>query len=567
MLKVTETPKISIVVPVWNEATRVQRCLRSIKQQTETSFEVIIVDDGSIDDSERVILNYIKEPYMIDGQIFEDNRFKYLKKEHSGIGNTLNVGFSHCRAKLLTWISADSWVNPDFLEKLKAALDENPDKILAYSDWRYFDEEMAIDNLMVVPEYNRKALQIKCDLGPCWMFRAAAKHQVGEYCEGICEDYYMHLMLSGVGDFIKVPEVLGYWTNHNNNTTNRVSVPTKWVANSLAKAKARWQQAKYRVAYLCPNLDAASVGWFLMNCVNDLSDDFSVRHVLGDETHLTVGVDTKLYTEEAKQILRECDIVHCNNQFPDFNPDFLWLMKDKKFVIHMHAGQHQWDSKRIKTWQERGSNVFTCTPGHKHAKWIPNFMPVTNGLNITYEQYYTPAKQHNDKLQLICHHNYEAGKGLLQLRDVILAISEVFFQKRLKEKMEWSLGGNVKMPILDHLILKKHIDVCFDTMTHGYCGMATWESMAQSNAVICKMDEITQSVYKDFFGSVPPIMNPRTVDDVAEFILALLDDRSLSHEMGEANRQWILDNYTADRILELYERIYVDAIHERVQSR
>jgi len=556
--------EISIVVPVWNEENRVTECLVSLKNQDFNNFEVIIIDDGSTDNSKNIIEKFIEN----------DDRFKYVLKDHGGIGKTLNAGFKLCKSDLLTWVSADSWVNHNFLSELKKALDENPDKILAYSNWCYCDELKVIQKeLKESPEYNKKRLQIRCNLGPCWLFRKSAKDKAGEYCEDVCEDYYMHLMLSGIGDFIKVPKYLGYWRNHKNNTTNRISVPTKWSSVSVVKAKARWQQAKYKIAYLCPNIDADSVGWLLFNGLNDLIDDFAMRHILGDCTHTTIGTDIKLYdknkslTKEALDVLIECDIIHINNEYPDFNLDLFRLIKNKKFVIHLHAGNKQWDIKKMKFWKEQGVDVYTCVPGHNLAKWIPNFVPITNGLNITFENYYNPIFRNNKKLKLMCHHNCLSGKGTIQLVDIINGMDQSLFDHKIHDFMEWSISGNIKMSVLNHLMLKSHIDVCYDTITHGYCGMATWESMAQATSVICRMDGKTKHEYKKIFGSIPPIMNVRLVDDVVQHLCNLIENKSLAKELGIKNREWMLDNYNAEKIIEFYEQIYMKAINGRIQQR
>lgn len=551
-------PAVSIVVPVWNEASRVSQCLRALQSQTFRDFECFIVDDGSTDKSESVIRALIRG----------DSRFSYFKKPHGGIGSTLNAGFNRCTTDLLTWTSADSWVEPTFLEMLKAALDAHPQKVMAYSDWMLFDELTGTTQTMREPDFDRKKLQSRCQIGVCWMFRAAAKEQAGPYCEEPCEDYYMHMLLSGVGDFVKVPAVLGTWRNHRGNTSNRINVPNKWTYNTIVKAKARWQQAKYRVAYLCPNLDAASVGWLLMSAVNDLSDDFAVHHVLGDNTHVTPGVDARLYTphndpaitEDAKRILSECDIVHVNNDYPDFNPEVFALIKDKSIVIHMHAGRQQWDAARLRSWKDKGVPVLTCTPGHAIARWVPNVMPVGDG-NLTNEQFYTPIARHNPKLRLLCHHNYPGGKGLDQLADVFDGIDKVLFQGRLNKKLDWSFSSSLKLKLFDHLEQKQKYDLCLDTITHGYCGMASWEAMAQGLAVICRMDEPTQAEYWNCFGSVPPILNPRTVDDLVAQLVPLIDSPRQAAEAGKANRAWIMQHYTADKILALYESIYRGVLH------
>lgn len=550
--------KVNIVVPAWNEEKRILKCLDSIKKQDFQDFKVIIVNDGSTDNTQSVIDDFTSK----------DSRFTSIIKGHSGIGDTLNAGFALCTAELLTWISADSWVNPNFINELKSALDQNPDKILAYSDWTLFNEINNSYTSIITKEYNRKDLQVKCEIGPCWMFRKTAKDQAGPYCLEICEDYYMHLLLSGLGDFIRVPKDLGYWRNHKDNTTNRLNIPTYGACTSVVKAKARWEQTKYKVAYICPTFDAATVGWLHTNIINDLSENFSARHILGgNASYLTMGTDLLLGSPESIQVIKECDVVHINNTFPDFSPELFLLLRNKPIVVHLHATHQQWNLKKIYWWKNQGIDIYTCVPGHEHATWVPNAVPLTNGLDISYEHLYTPIKRANSKLKFICHHNYLEGKGILQLKNQIIpALNKEFFNGTLNNFMEWSITES-NIPLIEHLKYKQSIDICYDTITHGYCGMATWESMCQAATVICRMDELTQKTYKDFFGSVPPIINVRLVDDVANHLYNIITNQNLVKELGEKNRKWMLENYSSDKILNCYEKIYMKAINGRIQQR
>ncbi len=73
---------ISVLMPVYNGSRYLLYSIGSILNQTFTDYEFIIVNDGSTDDSEEIILS------------FKDERIKYFKCEHTGISNTLNFGLS-----------------------------------------------------------------------------------------------------------------------------------------------------------------------------------------------------------------------------------------------------------------------------------------------------------------------------------------------------------------------------------------------------------------------------------------------------------------------------------------
>jgi hypothetical protein len=437
-------PAVSIIVPAWNEATRIEKCLRSLVAQTFTDFEVIIVDDGSTDETSNIVRQLISD----------DGRFSLITKEHSGIGNTLNAGFARACADLQTWTSADSWVFPEYLAILKAALEVNPAAVMAYSDWKHVDGDK--ETIVREPDFNRKELQASCRIGVCWLFRRSAKEQAGPYVAEPCEDYYMHLMLAGIGDFVHVPEVLGVWRNHPANTSTRTCNPSKWVHSVTVKAKARWQQAKYRVAYVCPNLDAASVGWLHASVFNDISSDFAVRHILGDVTHVTPGIDLRLRVQNgdypiedaARQAIHEADIIHINSAFPDADSDLWEIVKGKPLVIHHHATRQQRDAETIRRWKEAGTPVLTCTPGHPLATWIPNAMPINPAFPMQYDSFYQPAERDWSRLKILCHHNYESGKGVAQIQDIIDGMDEIRFGGRLRRQVDLSLSTEKKTPII-----------------------------------------------------------------------------------------------------------------------
>lgn len=208
----SQSPKISIVVPAWNEAQRIEKSLRSILAQTCQDFELIVVDDGSQDSTAQVAEK------LLAGR----PNCHVIRKANGGTGSALNHGFQLARGDYLTWWSADSWVSPQWLHQLKTCLDRYPEIVMAYGDWEIFDEPTGKIRTRHVPEFDRERLLRECYIGPCWLFRKEAKQAAGEYLEEPCEDYDMHLRLAEIGPFRRVPEILGTWRNHLQNLTNRL---------------------------------------------------------------------------------------------------------------------------------------------------------------------------------------------------------------------------------------------------------------------------------------------------------------------------------------------------------
>ena len=99
---------ISIVIPIYNAEKYLEECLNSIKNQTYKNFEVIMVNDGSKDDSETICMNFLRS----------DSRFRYKKKANGGVSSARNLGLDNVKGDYITFIDADDWVDENHLEIL-----------------------------------------------------------------------------------------------------------------------------------------------------------------------------------------------------------------------------------------------------------------------------------------------------------------------------------------------------------------------------------------------------------------------------------------------------------------
>lgn len=101
-------PEISIIVPVFNVENYIEKSLLSIKEQSFTKFECVIVDDGSTDCS----IDVAKK--VIDG----DDRFKIVKKKNGGPGDTRNFGLNFVKSEYICFLDSDDYYSRDFLDKM-----------------------------------------------------------------------------------------------------------------------------------------------------------------------------------------------------------------------------------------------------------------------------------------------------------------------------------------------------------------------------------------------------------------------------------------------------------------
>jgi len=100
--------KLSIIVPVYNAAKFLPRCIDSILAQTFTDFELILVNDGSTDESEKICLSY-KE---------QDPRIKYISKENGGAASARKAGLEHSSGEYIGWVDSDDWIEPEMFQSL-----------------------------------------------------------------------------------------------------------------------------------------------------------------------------------------------------------------------------------------------------------------------------------------------------------------------------------------------------------------------------------------------------------------------------------------------------------------
>ena len=99
-------PDISIIVPVYNTEKYLERCLTSLIEQTKKEIEIIIINDGSTDNSEKIIKKY------------KDSRIKYIKNVNQGIGATRNEGIERAQGKYLMFVDSDDYIEQDTCEVL-----------------------------------------------------------------------------------------------------------------------------------------------------------------------------------------------------------------------------------------------------------------------------------------------------------------------------------------------------------------------------------------------------------------------------------------------------------------
>lgn len=107
-------PLISIIVPIYNVETYLERCVESLRTQTYANLEIILVDDGSPDGC----------PAICDAYAGKDIRIRVIHQENAGLSGARNAGIEIAKGEYLAFVDSDDYVTPDFIQSLYELLQE-----------------------------------------------------------------------------------------------------------------------------------------------------------------------------------------------------------------------------------------------------------------------------------------------------------------------------------------------------------------------------------------------------------------------------------------------------------
>jgi glycosyltransferase involved in cell wall biosynthesis len=116
-------PTFTVVMPAYNTAETIGDAVRSVLGQTRSDFELIVVDDGSTDDTAGVVQAFTQDP-----------RVRMLAQENAGAAAARNAGLGQASGRFVSFIDSDDRWLPSYLELMLAALEQTPDAGFAYTD-------------------------------------------------------------------------------------------------------------------------------------------------------------------------------------------------------------------------------------------------------------------------------------------------------------------------------------------------------------------------------------------------------------------------------------------------
>jgi len=228
-------PKVSVVLPVYNGKKYIRESIDSILAQSCLDWELILVDDCSVDGTAQILDEYSGS----------DSRITVIHNAvNQKLPRSLNIGFSKARGEYLTWTSDDNRYLPDALEKMADYLEGHSSAAVVRSDFYLIDEQGK--RFEESQAYSDSAMYCYNCFGACFLYRRLVLEQVGEYDPNTfgVEDYdYWLRILERYGSIPSISEKLYEYRRHDESLS---ITRRQMIIGQLARLRERHQDEIFR---------------------------------------------------------------------------------------------------------------------------------------------------------------------------------------------------------------------------------------------------------------------------------------------------------------------------------
>jgi glycosyltransferase involved in cell wall biosynthesis len=251
MLETMETPeKVSIILPTYNGAKYLRQSIDSCLTQTYKYLELIIVDDGSIDETSQIIRSY------------QDGRIKYVSHgENKRLPHALNTGFAMATGEYLTWTSDDNYYAEDAIESMLVLLQADKTIDFVYANYYTINDNGAVlQSVSVGPSKNLK--EYNC-IGPCFLYRRKIYDVIGEYNPNalFAEDYEYWIRVFKRFRMQKLEESIYFHRLHPQSLTGQYATEAKRRADRIRDHYFKI----HAIGRVISNYRATSISWLAVS--------------------------------------------------------------------------------------------------------------------------------------------------------------------------------------------------------------------------------------------------------------------------------------------------------------
>ena len=258
-------PLVSVIIPVYNAEAHVGQAISSALDQTYENIEVLVVDDGSTDDSADIV----------ESMVAEDTRVEVIRQENKGVAAARNRGIRQAKGEYIAPLDADDrWFMPKLERQVDRMVEGGPALGLVYSWWLYINQRGEIFQYAGRPRFEGDVFEAHVHQnfvgnGSVPLIRRAALENVGLYDEGFrthgaegCEDWDLTLRIARQYDFGLVPDHLSVYrraedsevanqysmsdnTTEMNRSYNRMMSKLRDQHPGLSDELLRWSRANF----------------------------------------------------------------------------------------------------------------------------------------------------------------------------------------------------------------------------------------------------------------------------------------------------------------------------------
>ncbi len=292
----SDNPTISVIIPSYNQGKYLRVAVESVLVQSCRSYEIVIVNDGSTDNTEQVAEELIKE--------YKDAKIKYLAQANSGVAIARNRGIQESKGTYILPLDADDKIHPDFLAAALNLFSKNPQISIAYSDYAFFGD---IYQVVRTEEYDLNQFVTNKNL---FTSSAVFKKAAWEACGGFqaymiwgFEGWEFWINCGKNGHYgMRIPRVLFFYRAKINASTRNKSAnahsdwlfarmtlnnPSLYDQRRLEWARAKWAEA---LTYILKKLDPRGLKYIRqLDAVGVLTEAEILR------AHQNIGEEKKLY--------------------------------------------------------------------------------------------------------------------------------------------------------------------------------------------------------------------------------------------------------------------------------
>ena len=202
-------PIVSVVMACLNSARHIAASVASVRQQTLEDWEMIVVDNGSTDDTVGIVEN------------FRDARIRVLHQPVRGVSAARNMAIADARAPYIAFLDSDDTWHPECLKIVQAALAARPDAALAYCGWQNVGASWKGTDPYIPPELDGVARPEELLASCPWPIHAAITRTQAiratngfELSLAVGEDFLLWLEIACFHPIVRVPQVLAYYHHH-----------------------------------------------------------------------------------------------------------------------------------------------------------------------------------------------------------------------------------------------------------------------------------------------------------------------------------------------------------------